>query len=150
MSREKELQLLNDSSKIPPEDDFLYEVFFRKHILPLELTKCEEKRDLIREYCKQKNLRAPSYTYDPLDDDVLFESDSSLEEEDKIAIKNLGTLKRHASDMKEIEEATQKIDKQVKDAQLENKEIDFIKTNKSKFAPKNERRYRISRSSRDV
>ena len=50
--------------------------------------------------------------------------------------------------MKEIEETTNKIDKQIKDAQLKNKEIDFIKNNRSKFSTKNERLVRISRSSR--
>ena len=105
-TRQKELKLLqeegwcyaytceegctNRCQKVPPEDDYEYEKFFRKHILPIEVKKAEEKNELIKNYCRQVNMRVPNYTYDPLDDEVSLESDSSLEEENKIKIKNIG------------------------------------------------------------
>ena len=69
-TKQKELNLLQDPLLVPPEDDYEYEKFYRKHIQPIQVKKVKKKEKQIRNYCKKRNKKIPSFTINPLDDTI--------------------------------------------------------------------------------
>ena len=107
IQRQKELALLQ-TPLTAPSDDEEYEVFYRKHIEPIEVERYQQKKKAIKNYCKKKNRKLPTFHIDTLADKIEVLTDDS----DKEEIEHLG-MEVHPPALKDSEIETYQKGRQI-------------------------------------